>query len=263
MQHRVEGVLFDLDGVIYDAGGVIAGAVETITYCREQEIAHLFLTNTSSKPRSAIATRLNSLGIKVDERQILTPPIAAAAWLSQRQWKADLYVPESTLADFTAVACSPDQIPNAVVVGDLAEQWNFALLNQAFRQLQLTPEMELLALGMTRYWKAENGLQLDAGPFVKALEYASGKTATVMGKPARSFFEAGCSALGLLPAQCVMIGDDIASDVDAAQQAGLVGVLIKTGKFQPDDLRSHLKPDAVLNSVAELPDWLSETCSGT
>jgi HAD superfamily hydrolase (TIGR01458 family) len=119
------------------------------------------------------------------------------------------------------------------------------------------PRPVLVALGMTRYWRAADGLRLDAGAFVRALEHASGATAVVMGKPDRGFYDRAVQMLGVPKSEVVMVGDDIRSDIDGAQQAGLAGVLVRTGKYTDADLRSGVEPQSVLDSVADLPDWWS------
>ena len=78
------------------------------------------------------------------------------------------------------------------------------------------PRPPLIALGLTRYWRAEDGLRLDVGAFVRALEYATGCTAVVLGKPDPVFYGAAVEALGLQPNQVVMVGDDVRSDVEGA-----------------------------------------------
>ncbi|MDZ7735327.1 MAG: hypothetical protein U5P41_03695 [Gammaproteobacteria bacterium] len=94
-------MLFDLDGVIYQDGKAIHGAVDTLDWVRQQSIAHLFVTNTTSRPRSAIAERLQDYGLEIDADTILTPPVAACHWLRQ-QLLTDiaLFVPAATRADF-------------------------------------------------------------------------------------------------------------------------------------------------------------------
>jgi HAD superfamily hydrolase (TIGR01458 family) len=119
------------------------------------------------------------------------------------------------------------------------------------------PPPVLIALGMTRYWRATDGLRLDAGAYVSALQYASGMEPIVLGKPAQAFFDAAVQRLAVSPDDVLMIGDDIRSDIDAAQQAGLHGLLVRTGKFRPVDLEGPIQPDAVIDSIAELPGWWS------
>jgi HAD superfamily hydrolase (TIGR01458 family) len=117
------------------------------------------------------------------------------------------------------------------------------------------PQPPLVALGLTRYWRAEDGLRLDAGAFVRALEYATGRAAVVLGKPDRAFYDAAVTDLGLDAHEVVMVGDDIRTDIEGAQRAGLAGVLVRTGKFTPADLDGDVTPDAVLDSIADLPRW--------
>ena len=123
--------------------------------------------------------------------------------------------------------------PNAVVVGDAGEHFSYAGLNRAFRLLQAGAP--LLALGRNRYFKEADGLSLDAGPFVAALEYAAGVSAELLGKPAPALFAQALRALGCNPDQAVMIGDDVEADVNGALAAGLGGILVRTGKYRPGD----------------------------
>ena len=74
------------------------------------------------------------------------------------------------------------------------------------------------------------------------------------GKPSPAFFDAAVASLGLAADRAVaMVGDDLWSDVEGAQRAGLQGWLVRTGKFREDVLRgSSIRPDRILPSVAEL-----------
>ena len=107
----------------------------------------------------------------------------------------------------------------------------------------------MVALQRNRYWQTESGLALDAGPFVAALEFASGKDASVVGKPERDFFRLALEDLGLEAGQVAMVGDDAEADVVGARRAGLVGIQVRTGKWQADVGEA----DLVIDSVADLP----------
>jgi HAD superfamily hydrolase (TIGR01458 family) len=141
------------------------------------------------------------------------------------------------------------------VIGDLGDLWDYRTLNRAFRLLHHNPGAILIALGMTRYWMAADGIALDVAPFVVALEHASGRNARIFGKPGAAFFQAAAGRLGILPGQILMIGDDIEADVGGAQAAGLKAALVKTGKFTAADLDLTIRPQIVLDSVADLPQW--------
>ena len=104
---------------------------------------------------------------------------------------------------------------------------------------------------------APDGLSLSAGPFVVALETATGKSATVVGKPAKSFFDLALQDMGLAADEVVMIGDDILTDIGGAQAAGMRGILVRTGKFREDvTLTVGIKPDAVINSIGDIGSLL-------
>jgi HAD superfamily hydrolase (TIGR01458 family) len=260
----MQGILFDLDGVLYQGERPLPGADDVVGWVQQQGIPHRFITNTSSRPRGAIVAQLARMGLRVDADDILTPARAAVSWLHQQGIDSlTPLVPEATRQEFSEFAMVPlpvraQQAVGAVVVGDLGTQWDFAILNDAFRLLMAAPSIPLLALGMTRYWRAGDGLRLDTGPFVRALEYASGRRAVVTGKPDPHFFAAAAASLDLPAEALVMIGDDIRSDVAAAQDCGMHGMLVETGKFEPADLDLDIRPDTVLPSIAELPQWWRE-----
>lgn len=253
------GILFDLDGVFYVGEQPIAGAVEALDWVRRAGIPHAFLTNTTSCPRATLVQRLARLGIALEAGQVLTPAVAAARWIAtQGGGAAALFVPEPTREDFASLPLAARDAAagvGAVVVGDLGEAWDFATLNAAFRLLMGPGRPALVALGMTRYWQAPDGLRLDVGPFVAALQCASGRAPVVLGKPAPAFFEIALAMIGGEPQDVIMVGDDIRGDVAGAQAAGLGAVLVRTGKFRPADLREGIEPQAVLESVADLPRW--------
>jgi HAD superfamily hydrolase (TIGR01458 family) len=255
----MQALLFDLDGVLYQGDRVIDGAVETLQWCERRNVPHLFVTNTTSKPRSALVERLAAMGLSVSAEQIFTPPVAAHDYLvSTGATPVALFVRDATREDFTGLDILDDTAQSgaaSVAIGDIGEAWDFATLNRAFRLLMSEPRPTLLALGMSRYAQGDEGLVLDVAPFIKALEHAADCEAVIMGKPAREFFEAAVRKLGTAPADTVMIGDDIRGDVGGAQAAGLQGILVRTGKFRPRDLEGDIEPDAVLDSVADLPGW--------
>jgi HAD superfamily hydrolase (TIGR01458 family) len=254
----MHALLVDLDGVFYVEDEKVPGADTTVGWMIDAHLPHLFVTNTTSRSRKALVQKLSGLGIVVSEEEILTPAVAAVAWLRQRQLRRiAAYVPSATLeefSDFNLVEPAGSEPVDAVVIGDLGEGWDFSTLNCAFNQLMQEPQPRLVALGMTRFWRASEGLRLDTAPFVVALSHASGVAPVVLGKPATAFFESALELLGAEPDQTVMVGDDLEADVRGAQQAGLLGILVRTGKYRTDNT-AEVQPDAVLDSIAELPEW--------
>jgi phospholysine phosphohistidine inorganic pyrophosphate phosphatase len=255
----MRGVLLDLDGVIYVGDEPVDGAAATVDWLARAGLPYLFLTNTTSRPRRSIVDKLAGMGIDASEDRVLTPAVAAASWMRRHDIRRPaLFVPQSTVEDFADLDPLPADAGSgagAVVVGDLGEGWDFATLNRAFRHLMTDEAPPLVALGLTRYWRAEDGLRLDAGAYVRALEYAAGRDAVVMGKPDPTFYATAVEALDLAADEVVMVGDDVRTDVEGAQATGLAGMLVRTGKFSPSDLEGDVAPDAVIDTVADLPAW--------
>jgi HAD superfamily hydrolase (TIGR01458 family) len=259
----MKAILFDLDGVFYQGEKPIAGASHVAAWVKDQGIPHLFITNTSSRPRSALVDKLAHFDIFTDEAHILTPPVAAVRWLQSQQNKGNiaLFLPELTKDEFKDLPLlgknSTSEI-SAIVIGDLGEKWNFSVLNQIFRYLMSQPAPTFITLGMTRYWLAEDGLRLDVAPFAIALEYASGIKPLIMGKPAKTFYQTALDSLQVTADETLMVGDDIRGDIEGAQLTGLKAALVKTGKFRPADLEKNIKPDVVFDSINDLPKWWEE-----
>jgi HAD superfamily hydrolase (TIGR01458 family) len=258
----MQALLFDMDGVLYNGEVPIPGASAALAWVRRERIPHLFVTNTTSRARPVLVEKLKSLDIFAVEDKIFSPPRATALWLkTQERGAVALFVPQATHSEFEGFPILPKDAQTGaryVVVGDLGKGWDFDTLNRAFRLLQSNPEAELIALGLTRFWQAEDGLRLDTAPFVAALENATRRKALVFGKPAEAFFSAAVAKLGVPAREVLMVGDDIEVDVAGAQNAGLRGALVRTGKFRPADLAGAFQPGVVLGSIADLPAWWSK-----
>ena len=252
-------ILFDLDGVFYQGNQPITGAARVAAWAKDEGIPHLFLTNTTSRPRDSLVEKLDGFGIETDPDRLLTPAVATVQWCRRHlgDQAVALFVPEPTRVEFASLPQTSDPADPvaAVIVGDLGEVWTFEVLNRAFRLLMQRPQPKLIALGMTRYWQSPDGLRLDVAPFVMALAHAADVAPIVLGKPAPDFYRTAVDRLGVDRKEVVMVGDDIRGDVGGAQRAGLRGVLVRTGKFREQDLTSDIRPDGVLDSVAGFPQW--------
>jgi HAD superfamily hydrolase (TIGR01458 family) len=244
----LNGLLIDLEGTVYEAGRAIPGAREALAELARRGVPHVFVTNTTSRPRRALVAELGAMGIDVKPERIFTAPLAAREHLTARGWlRCHLLVRPAVLEDFDGIQ-SDDVSPQAVVVGDVGEEFSYERLNRAFRLL--LGGAQLVTLARNRFYRAADGLVLDQGPFVAALEHASGKEAILVGKPAPTFYRAALAALGLPASQVAVIGDDLEAEVVGAQAAGMRGILVRTGKFREEDLaRSDACPDAILDSL--------------
>ncbi|MEU5095266.1 HAD-IIA family hydrolase [Streptomyces sp. NPDC020996] len=269
----VRAVLIDIDGVLTVSWRPLPGAVEALREIRSAGFGVALVTNTTSRTRAVIAGTLREAGFPVDARDILTAPVVTAAHLAEHAPGARCLLLNSgdiaeDLGDVTLVdpeapedAEDPDAPegaaggPDVVIVGGAGPEFGYAALNRAFRHVRRGAR--LVAVHRNLYWRTDEGLQLDSGAFLLGLEKAAGVEAEVVGKPSRAFFEAALARLGARAGEAVMIGDDVESDVLAAQAAGITGVLVRTGKYRPDTLRTASgRPDHVIDSFAELPALL-------
>jgi HAD superfamily hydrolase (TIGR01458 family) len=226
----VEGLLLDLAGVVLSGDELLPGADEALRNLRATGLPLRFVTNTSRQTRSDLVARLDRLGIAVAADDVYTAPLAARDWFVARQLRPHLLIHPALAPEFDGLRTGA---PDAVFVADAAAGFCYESLNEAFRLLH--DGAPLIAVGRNRYFRGADGLNLDAGPFVAALEYAAAVEAIVIGKPAPQFFRAAVADLGVDPARVLMVGDDIDADVIGAVDAGLQGALVRTGKYEPGD----------------------------
>ncbi len=255
----IRGVLLDIDGVLQVSMQPITGVAEALQELKQQGYSTCLVTNTTTMSRTVLAQRLQDIGLGVEEERIVTAPVATANYIQQHFagkhcW---LLTKGDTGADFAGIDLvngMQEQV-DVVVIGGAEELLTYEAMNRAFRLLM--DGAALLAMHTNIYWRTKDGLQLDSGPFVRALEIATGKQAVILGKPSRDFFAQALATIGVNANEAVMVGDDIENDINGAQQAGIQGILVLTGKHGVDSpLLERIQPDAILHSVADLPGWL-------
>jgi HAD superfamily hydrolase (TIGR01458 family) len=249
------GVLLDIDGVLYVGDEPIADAQETLATLRDASAGLRLLTNTTSRSRRAVHEHLLELGFEVALEEVLTPAAMAVGHCRERGYGTVVLMVGEALREDLASLPEPrgDESAEAVILGDLGDGFTPEALNGAFRSLM--DGAELIALQHNRYWRRHDALVLDVGAYAAALEYATGVDGVTVGKPARAFFQAAMSDLGV--SRGVMVGDDVEADVGGALAADLLGVLVRTGKYRADALASAgVTPTAVIDSIADLPALL-------
>jgi phospholysine phosphohistidine inorganic pyrophosphate phosphatase len=262
---RPVAYLLDLDGTLYAGETAVPGAPETLERLRHHGVPFRLVTNTTSRSRAMLVERLRGYGFAVQPGEIFTATLAGAAFARDSGMLVVApFLPAPALEDLSGLelvggasgrrgpAGASGGRPQAVILGDLGDAWSYGLLQEAFEYVM--DGAAIIALSRDRYWRRGERLALDAGPFVAALEYATGAKAVIAGKPSPAFYAAAVAGLGVAdPAEAAMVGDDLWSDVEGAQRAGLQGWLVRTGKFREETLRdSGITPDRVLSSVAVL-----------
>jgi HAD superfamily hydrolase (TIGR01458 family) len=252
-------ILLDVDGVFHVSGRPIDGAGDAIRRLRDDGHRLRFVTNSTTRSRADLADDLRAFGVELEDEELETTPRAAARTLAGRRVLA-----------LTMAAIRPElegvelvgEEADAVLLGgaDETEETNrvFSYMNLARAFAELEAGAELFCLHKNPWWQTARGPVLDGGAFVAALEYATGVDATVIGKPSASAFAAALAALDAEPELTWMVTDDLDQDVRGAQLFGMKTLLVRTGKFRPEALeRSSTVPDAVLSSIANVPDWIN------
>ena len=255
-----KGVLLDLGGVVYVGDQTVPGAVDSIDRLKSAGLAVRFLTNVTRQSRRGLVQKLARLGLHIDPADFFMPAIAARKYLEDNALSPYLLVHPALEEDFEDL---PAGGPDAVVLGDAGDGFTYEALNGAYRKL--ARGAPFIALAQNRsFMDADGELSLDTGAFVAALEYACGRSATVLGKPSPAFFEAAVDSLGCAAHEAVMVGDDAEFDVAAAISTGLSGILVRTGKYQAGIEKTVTPPPThMADDLPAAVDWiLSEKYSG-
>lgn len=242
----------DIGGVLYVGNTPIDGAPEALNVLRKQYPRRL-ISNTTRQTPATIASHLNKLGFDINDEEMYTALAATKAYVETKGYKAYTLLTDEANEYFEELRSERDA--DCVVVADAHTNFHFESMNQAFRHLE--EGAELIGAAKSRYFKDTDGkLTLGVGSWISALEFASGREATVIGKPNASYFQMVAASMGLKPHEVLMIGDDIVSDIGGAQKAGFQTALVKTGKYKESDLNHEIKPDIVVDSFTELVNRL-------
>jgi HAD superfamily hydrolase (TIGR01458 family) len=251
-------ILLDIDGVLHVSGDPIPGAVDAVGDLRRAGHTLRFVTNNSTRPRSRLAEELREMGFTLEDDELQTTPGAAARELAGKRVLA--LVMAAVVPDLDGLELV-GQDAEAVLIGGCDETlepnqvFSYMNLARAFAEIQMGASF--FCLHKNKWWQTSRGPMLDSGAFVAGLEYATGVEATVLGKPSPAYFLAALEAVDADPELTWMVGDDIESDIRGAQAHGMKTALVRTGKFRPDAVeRSRVMPDAILSSIADLPEWL-------
>ncbi len=256
---RMAAILLDVDGVLHVSGVAIPGAADAVARLRQAGHRLRFVTNNTTRARRQFAADLRALGIELNDEEMHTTPLAAGRLLVGKRVLA--LTMAAIRDDLAKHATLVEEGADAVLLGGCDETdendrvFTYGNLSRAFHEIRAGARF--VCLHRNRWWQTACGPLLDAGAFVAGLEYSTGVRAEVVGKPSRAFFEAALDALGAQPEEATMVGDDIEADIGGAKALGLRAVLVRTGKFRAATLAAaELKPDAVLDSIAELPAFL-------
>jgi NagD protein len=250
-----KGFLIDMDGVIYRSAQLIPGAVEFIRLLDRWDIPFLFLTNNSQRTRRDVATKLQRMGIPVDERHIFTCAMATARFLARQKPSGTAYViGEGGLltALHTNGYSIVDKSPDYVVVGE-GRTLSFEMLEHAVQMV--IDGAKLIATNLDPNCPTQVGTRPGCGAIVSLIEAATGIKAFSVGKPSPVMMRTARKELGMATSETIMIGDTMETDIVGGVQMGYRTILVLTGGTKREDLGKYAYlPDMIVNSIADLCD---------
>jgi len=249
----INGYILDLDGVIWDGDRKIPHAAERINELITSGKKVLFLTNNSLRSRDSYVKRLKEFGISVAKGQVLVSSYAAGLYMRKMKGASKVYAlgtdglkEELREAGHIIVEKGAD-----FVVCGLDKTVNYEKMTIALQNIRAGAELIACAPDVTFL---ENGeIKLGSGAIVKVLEAASGKMATLVGKPSKIIMDVAKDLMGLKPGECMVVGDKINTEIVAGKQEGMKTALVLTGETKLEDVkRSEIKPDYVIKDLREL-----------
>lgn len=252
MSHPIQAVILDIQGVLFQEGQVIDGAQETLQWLMEKEIPFVCCTNTTTRTRTDLAERFQAHGFSITEDRIFSAIRATHDYLHAEGLQRIFPVLDPNVRSEFAAFTVNEESPEAVVVGDIGEDWNAALIDRVFRAIH--GGARLVAAHRNRTQKKNGAIVPDVGLYVAGLEYASGTEAVLVGKPSDAFFRSAAASLDCSEEHILMVGDDPESDIGGAAACGLQTCQVKTGKYEDAPTPSSGKePDYKIDSIADLP----------
>lgn len=252
---QIKGVLFDMDGVIYRNSLALPGAVELLAWLEACGLPYVCITNNASQLPGQYTARLRSMGILVPPERILTSALVANSYLRS-------ITPQGTpvyavgmdglqqLLFGDGYFVREEENPQFVVVGADFEVTYAKLRTACFA---IRKGARFIGTNPDVTFPTEQGLAPGVGALLAALQACTGVAPFILGKPQPTIFQSGMQLLGTTPADTLMVGDSVLTDVPGAKALGLPVAFVLSGVSSAEDLAaSPVQPDAVYANLAEL-----------
>jgi len=254
---RLQGVralILDIDGVLYHAGQAIPGAAAALREFRRRGYPFRLLTNITRRSRATLAGDLQKMGLPVEAGEILTASYLTARYLQERGRPRTWVVLDGDGREEFADLELVEEGAACIALGDMAAGFTYDLLNRLLRALW--NGADFVAMQADPYDLGRQGPTVNVGGWLALLERASGRQATLVGKPSPTCYRMALEELGVTAAEALGVGDRVESDVAGGRSVGMRTVLLRTGHFRPQDLEGPVQPDLTLDSLADLPGVL-------
>ncbi|MEX0790861.1 MAG: HAD-IIA family hydrolase [Actinomycetota bacterium] len=249
-----EAFAIDLDGVVWRGEVLIPGAIDGLKAIRASGKPLLLLTNNGGYHPNEVVERLAEGGFELAPEEILTTSLVAREWISDNGMvgaPAFILAPQTVaaqLADLVKIRyLEAGQSAELVLIG---RDTDFSYIRLGLAADAIRAGAAFLSLNKDPVMPIENGGMLPGtGSIVAAVEAASGRTPTVLGKPEEPMMRAAAGRIGY--DKVLMLGDRLESDILGAKRIGWDGALVLTG-LAVTDLELDPRPDHILTSLQAL-----------
>ncbi|MFZ5947231.1 MAG: HAD-IIA family hydrolase [Stygiobacter sp.] len=247
-------LLIDLDGVLRIGKEPSPHVEKFFDLINTLQIPSCILSNSTLSTTNDVRQFFEFNGIQT-KIPILTAVEAAAMYARLRYRRVAVYCTDHVKSLFRGLLDYEN--PQAIIIGDYGKRWDFETLNYIFRKVR--DGAELIAMHKKRTWKtAEDGILLDVGPFVVAIEYATKKEATIIGKPSELYFASALSLFNLeLHDPFIIIGDDLETDIEPAKKLGAETIFFNSEKGFTEEAIQKANPDYIVNNLEDVIKILS------
>jgi NagD protein len=250
------GYVFDLDGTVYLGEALLPTAAETIAHLRAIGCRTVFLSNNPTHPPEDYAAKLTRLGLPTPLDDILVSTQVLVRFLLDRMPGARLFViGEAPLVTALAAAgfkIVGDAARTDAVIASFDRTFAYPKLQVAFDAIR--SGARFFATNGDRYCPVPGGGEPDAASVIAAVEACTGVSCeAIVGKPSHHTSEAVLAMLGLSPAECLVTGDRLETDVRMGLDAGMAAAITLTGATTPAMVAaSAIVPTYVVDRLADL-----------
>ena len=262
----LRSLVLDMDGVLWHGNTPLPGLTDLFDTLADLELPFILATNNATNTPEQYVQKLGRFGVTVTPEQVLTSPVATVGYLKQHYSEGTTVYAvgelglRQALTDAGFGLIGPDEVKvqetAPVVVGGLVrESLSYDLL--AMGALLVRQGAAFVATNYDATYPSELGQLPGAGAVLSVITKATGVEPTVIGKPHAAMFEEAVRRLGMEPAETLMVGDRLETDIEGAYKAGLQTALILTGVSQHEDI-GETPPDYVLDDLSALVELLQK-----